>query len=214
MNNNKQTGHGKLLCEEPFNAMYADFLNWRMSDFRKQLRVTKEKGGVLPFVRGLRLSAHLIYAIRNILSGTNLDANWGHLLDENRIFCSCECDVIIHRKGHFARWNGTEKPIMDFRFIEQQKAVAVISCKSRLKSRNEIDREYCESMKPFVERIWLFAECCGPRNVESIREEALKSGYEKFWYLYTWSEKRGSKPNMDGWNEFVEEVRKLEQQSI
>ncbi len=208
MNNNPQTGHGRLLCEEPFNMMCADFSSWRMNDFIRQLEATKHKGRILPFVRGLRLSAHLIYAVREILSGTDLEVNWGHLLDEDSVFCSPECDVIIHRKGHLRRWNGTDNPIMDFRFIEQQKAVAVISCKSYLRL-SKIDKEYCESMKPLVEKIWLFAECCGPRSAKTIQKKALDFGYEKFWYLYAWSKKRGQKLNRNGWNEFVEEVRKL-----
>ena len=99
---------------------------------------------------------------------------------------------------------------MDFRFIEQQKVVAVISCKSYLRS-SKIDKEYCESMKPFVEKIWLFAECCGPRSAKTIQKKALDFGYEKFWYLYAWSKKRGQVLNRNGWNEFVEEVRKLKQ---
>jgi len=211
MNDNPGTGYGRLLCEEPFIKMYADFSSWRMSDFVKQLEATKEKGRVLPFVRGLRLSAHLIYAVRDILSGTGLEANWGHLLDKDRVFCSCECDVIIHRSGYFARWDGSIHPVMDFKFIKQQDAVVVISCKSLLRSRAEVDREYCELMKPFVKRVWLFAECCGPRSANSIREQALRCGYEKFWYLYTWTEGTEPEPNRGGWNEFVEEVEKLKQ---
>ena len=201
----------RLLDEEPFMKMFSDFSHWRIDTFIRQMEARRSKGRVLPFVRGLRLSAHLIYTIRKILVGTGLTANWGHLLDHSGNFCSCECDVIIHCVGPVRQWNGTPDPIMDFRFIEQHLAVVVISCKSRLKSRSEIDREYCESMKPFVEKIWLFAECCGPRSAKTIQKKALDFGYEKFWYLYAWSKKRGQKLNRDGWNEFVKEVRKLKQ---
>lgn len=205
-----QAGYGKLFDEALFDKMYADFESWRINDFIKQMNTVKHKGRVLDFVRGLRLSAHLIYIVRDLLSHTDLEASWGHLLDQNGVFCSCECDVIIHHKGYHARWNGTDNPIMDFRFIEQQKAVAVISCKSRLKSRSQIDKKYCESMRPFVQKVWLFAECCGPRNADSIRAEALRLGYEKFWHLYTYGEKSGAtEPNRIGWREFAEEVRKL-----
>ncbi|MBM3241380.1 hypothetical protein FJZ31_34295 [Candidatus Poribacteria bacterium] len=214
MNSNIQIGHGRLLCEERFNMMWANLSNWRIDSFMRQLEAKKQKGRILPFVRGLRFSALLIYAIREILSGTNLNTDWGHLLDESSTLCSCECDIIIHRNGHVRQWNGDSKdPIMDFRFIEQQKAVAVISCKSYLGS-SKIDKEYCESMEPFVKKIWLFAECCGPRSAKNIQKKALDYGYEKFWYLYTWSKETTPKPNRDGWNEFVEEVRKLKQQSI
>lgn len=169
----------------------------------------KLRGRILPFVRGLRFSALLIYAIRDILSGTNLTADWGHLLDENETFCSCECDIIVHRNGFIGRWNGDgDDPIMNFKFIKQPDAVAVISCKSYLES-SKIDKEYCELMKPFVEKIWLFAECCGPRSAEIIKDRALSFGYEKFWYLYTWSKQSTPKPNNDGWLEFVNEIKKL-----
>ncbi|MBT9138685.1 MAG: hypothetical protein DDT30_01192 [Dehalococcoidia bacterium] len=211
MNTNPEIGHtARLLCEDPFWKMYGDFTHWRIDPFIRQLETKKQKGRILPFVRGLRLSAHLIYAIREILSGSGLTANWGHLLDKSNTFCSCECDVIIHHNGHIGRWDGTEKPIMDFRFIEQQKAVAVISCKSYLRS-GDIDREYCELMKQFVNKIWLFSECCGPRSAQNIRSRALEYGYEDFWHLYTWSRQTDPEPNKIGWNKFVEEVRKLEQ---
>ena len=206
MSNNTQVGHGKLLYEELFYRMCADFVGWRMDAFIRQLEATKRKGRVLSFIRGLRLSAHLIYAIREILSGTDLEANWGHLLDKDEVFCSPECDVIIHHRGHIRRWNGTENPIMDFRFIEQEKAIAVISCKSKLES---IDAKYCQSMRPFVKRIWLFAECCDPQQAENLQKRASRHGYENFWYLYGWTKDVEPDLNKNGWNEFVEEVKKL-----
>lgn len=206
-----RTGHLPLLNEERLMRMFGEFSNWRMDDFIRQLAMQRKRGGVLPFVRGLRLSAQLIYAIREILSGTNFTANWGHLLDRNGIFCSSECDVIIHhREGLVRRWNGdNENPIMDFKFIEQEKTVAVISCKSYLRSSSDIDQEYCDSMKPFVKKVWLFAECCGPRSNERIRKKALAHGYEKFWFLYCWSRKSAPHPNKEGWSEFVEVVKSL-----
>lgn len=211
MNTSPSTGHlGQLLCEAPFRQMFYEFSYWRMDTFIRQMEKERRKGRILAFVRGLRLSANLIYAIRQILDGTQLTANWGHLLDESRTFCSRECDVIIHRKGYIERWDGTENPVMDFRFIEQQLAVAVISCKSYLRS-GDIDTEYCKSMEPFVQKIWLFAECCGPRSGETIRAKAFKHGYEQFWYLYTWSKQTEPKPDKEGWNKFVEEVKKLAQ---
>jgi len=188
--------------------MFYEFSYWRMDTFIRQMEKERRTGRILAFVRGLRLSANLIYAIRQILDGTQLTANWGHLLDESDTFCSRECDVIIHRKGQIAIWNGTTQPIMDFRFVDQRNAVAVISCKSLLRS-GDIDREYCESMEPFVQKIRLFAECCGPQSVETIRSKALESGYEHFWHLYLWSKQTEARPNSEGWNKFVEEVKKL-----
>ncbi len=209
MGANLQSGNIiRLLDEVPFREMFSDFSTWRIDTFIRQMEARRSKGRVLPFVRGLRLSAHLIYTIRKILDGTDLTANWGHLLDSSGNFCSCECDVIIHHKGPVRQWNGTPEPIMDFRFIEEHLAVVVISCKSFLRS-SDIDIEYCNLMKPFVKKIWLFAECCGPRSAQSIQSRALKFGYEKFWYLYLWSKQTEPKPNEEGWSKFVEEVKKL-----
>jgi len=200
-------GHSRTLLESRFRSMTHDFTFWRMDDFIRRLEATKSKGRILPFIRGLRLSAHLIYAIRELLEGTDLTANWGHLLDERGILCSPECDIIIHRKdGQVSRWNGNEKPVMDFRFISMEGSLAVVSCKSRL---IKIDKSYAKLMKKFVKRVWLFAECCGPRSSKSLEESAKKAGYQKFWYLYTWSPKSMPKFNTDGWFNFVSEVKKL-----
>jgi len=204
---NPSIGHtAKLLYETPFWSLFGDMMHWRIDPFIRELESKRQKGRIFPFARGLHLSASLIYLIREILLGTNLEANWGQLLDERGNYCSCECDVIIHHEGYEGRWNGN---VMDFRFIKQQKAVAVISCKSYLRS-GDVDSEYCELMKPFVKKIWLFAECCGPRSAKSIEQKALKSGYKKFWHLYSWSKKTGPQPNSDGWINFVKEVKKLQ----
>jgi len=199
----------RLLYEEPFVEMCANLSNWRIDSFMRHLEAEKRKGRVLAFVRGLRFSALLTYAVRDILSGTGLSANWGHLIDETGTLCSRECDVIIHRDGYVQRWNGkNEAPIMDFKFIAQEDAIAVISCKSYLRT-NKVDENYCESMESFVDRVWLFAECCGPRSARNIRKKALDTGYGDFWHLYTWSEKAGQQLNKGGWSRFVEEVEKL-----
>jgi hypothetical protein len=98
---------------------------------------------------------------------------------------------------------------MDFRFIEQQNAVAVISCKSYIRP-SDIEKKYCDDMKQYVDKIWLFAECCGPKSADSIYSKARSLGYEKFWYLFTWRRKTDDiAVNHQGWLEFVEEVRKL-----
>lgn len=208
MNAHKQIGHKRLLQEERFIHIFHELSEWRIDPFIRQLETGRKKGGRFPFARGLRLSAQLIYAVREILSGTNLTANWGQLIDERGISCSNECDVIIHRKGHIRQWNGDNEPVMDFKFIEQQNAIAIISCKSFLKSGN-IEKQYCALMKPFVKKVWLFAECCEPRNIDRIRANTLKFGYERFWYLYSWSKNTAPQPNKEGWNEFVEEVEKF-----
>ncbi len=201
-------GTGRPLLEGPYRAMVEDLLTWRIDPYIRGLESKKAKGRILPFVRGLKFSAQLIYKIRGFLFGTNLTASWGHLLDEEENLCSCECDIIIHKEGHIAKWNGNDEPIMDFKFVGQEKALAVISCKSYLRT-SDVDIEYCEEMKPFVNKIWLFAECCGPRSVKNINERAMNLGYEKFWYLYTWSKQGSPQPKSNVWFQFVEEVKKL-----
>jgi hypothetical protein len=205
--NNLAASHGELLLRERFESMVGEFRSWRMCNFIRQLEASKRNGRVLPFVRGLRLSAQLIYAIRELLEGTELTANWGHLLDVDRKFCSSECDVIIHRKtAHIRKWDGTEKPVMDFRFVSMAGTLVVISCKSLVRT---IDEEYVVKLKKYVDRVWLFGECCGPRSIVSLTEKAQLAGYEHFWHLYTWSPKTEEKLNKQGWNNFVSEVEKL-----
>ena len=193
-----------------FYSILEEMQSLRMNRFMREQEAKKTHGKILPFVRGLRFSALLTYAIRSILLGTELKANWGHLLDKDGSLCSPECDIIIHRNEHAIQWNGDENknPIMDFRFIKQEDAIVVISCKLHIESGN-VDSEYCPAMKSFVEKVWLFAECCGPRSGESIKNKALRLGYENFWHLYSWSEKRRPEPNKDGWMNFVEELKKL-----
>ncbi len=209
MNNNEYIGTIRSgLYEERFRELFGKLMAWRLDPFyRKQ-----KKGKILPFVRGLRFSALLIYEIRKILNSTDLTANWGHLLDESGNWCSRECDIIIHRNGYTGRWNGEDednKNVMDFWFIEKCNAVAVISCKSFLET-SKIDSEYCNLMKPYVNKIWLFAECCGPKSVENINNKAIELGYEKFWYLYPWTKNISSpKPNFQGWFEFISELETL-----
>jgi hypothetical protein len=169
----------------------------------------KAEGRVLAFVRGLRLSAHLIYAIREILPGSGLKADWGHILDDEGLKCSPECDVIIHRK-HRASWNGTRQPVMDFKFVDRDEAVAVISCKSYLKSIDQDYEDYSRKVGSYVHNLWLFAECCPPGSVRRLRKASREAGYSKFWYLYTWDGERSLHPNEKMWFDFLESVRSLE----
>ncbi|MFT3886514.1 MAG: hypothetical protein QM724_14155 [Flavobacteriales bacterium] len=169
----------------------------------------KNVGKVLPFVRGLRFSALLIYAIREYLSGTDLTASWGHILGKDEVYCSRECDIIIHKKGHVHKWNGTKKHIMDFRFIEASKVKAVISCKSLVRASN-IDKTYCDDMKKYVKRVWMFAECCSPRDAAVLNEKAKALGFKDCFYMYTWTRKNGTiSKNDDGWVDFAKKIKKL-----
>lgn len=197
-------GIGNRLDLAPYHKICAELWQWRMDEFIREL----EEGKILGFVRGLHFSAQLIYAIREIISETGLKADWGHLLDKTEKYCSRECDIIIH-KGKRNQWNGHENPIMDFKFVKQDNAVAVISCKSYLRS-GAVDKNYVRYLKPFVEMVWLIAECCEPKHVEAITRQAQKAGYNNFWYMYKWSRETASrKKNETVWLDFVNKIRKL-----
>jgi hypothetical protein len=203
----------KFFDKEKYNKVKANLSGYRLDNFIREVEKRKgeNKGLIFPFARGLRFSASLIYAIRDCLAGSNLEVNWGQLIDEDGMYCSPECDIIIHKKGHYAKWNGTDQGhhIMDFRFIEQKNALAVISCKSYL-TKSTIEVEYCKNMLALVNKVWLFSECIGPESKDIIKEEATNIGYENFWYLYTWNRNTGeSEDNIDGWYTFIEAVKSL-----
>lgn len=206
-------GYKRNFQKEKYDTIKAQLLNYRLDPFirAKESEPGANKGLIFPFARGLRFSALLIYTIRESLSGSDLEVNWGQIIDDDGNYCSGECDIIIHKKGHYSKWNGNDSGnhIMDFRFIEKEKAVAVISCKSYL-TKSTIEEAYCKNMLNFVDRVWLFAECCGPESVDLIKEESKKVGYENFWYFYTWNRTSGDTiDDIDGWINFIEEVNKL-----
>lgn len=195
------THHGKICAE---------LWSWRIGEFIRGKEGKRKEGKILAFVRGLHFSAQLIYAIRELIpeGTTGLKVDWGHLLDESGRYCSRECDIIIH-KGRYSRWNGNDKPIMYFKFVKQENAVAVISCKSYLRSGG-VDKKYVGYLKPFVKKIWLFAECCEPKQVTALTRQAQRAGYQNFWYVYKWSRDTDShEPNEGGWQDFVKKLRKL-----
>jgi hypothetical protein len=164
-----------------FHSLKEELSQWRVDPQILEMERERPGGIILGFVRGLRLSARLIYAIRHHLSSSNLEVDWGHLLTANGSSCSPECDIIIHLPGYEHIWNGHKDPIMDFKFINCEKAVAVISCKSFLRV---VDRRYSERMRPYIGNILLFAECCEPNAVERLKRSAESAGYKGFWYLY------------------------------
>ena len=149
----------------------------------------KYEGDILGFVKGLRLSARVIYFLRERLSSTDLEVSWGHILDQEEKSCSPECDVVIHKRGCIRRWNGSSKPIMDFKFVEASSVLAVISCKSQL---TEIDKSYPASLKRYgVKKVFLFAECCVESRLTSLQRKACKAGYKGLWFLYSVEESTG-----------------------
>ena len=142
----------------------------------------KYEGDILGFVKGLRLSARVIYFLRERLSSVHLDVSWGHILDKDQKACSPECDILIHKKGCIRSWNGSKEPIMEFKFVEASSVLAVISCKSKLR---DIDKKYLPSLKKHgVEEVFLFAECCDESQKGSLKQRASRAGYKGLWFLY------------------------------
>lgn len=174
---------GRPLSTEGFQGLAAELAGWRQDPSITLMDRKRSKGRILGFVKGLRLSARVAYLIRNILSAGDVEVNWGHLIDDRGKSCSPECDIIIHRRGHFQKWNGSEGPIMDFRFIECRNALGIVSCKSLTRS---IDKEYCADFKKYRMRdIFLFAECCNPVSLDRLKRQAKEAGHKGFFYLYT-----------------------------
>jgi len=207
-------GHRELLEQQKFHTIKAGLQEFRLDSFIRTLesKKGKNKGTILPFVRGLRFSSLLIYAIREFLHGSGLTASWGHIVDNEGELCSRECDIIVHREGHIMRWNGDGglHPVMDFRFIEQSEALVVISCKSYLNHKSQIEVEYCEDLRNYVDKVWLFAECCPPDKATEIRDKSIEIGYENFWNLYSWDRSQNTvEDSLNDWNDFVQKVKGL-----
>jgi len=202
-----QGAMGSLLYLEDFYALAEKLYKWRVHPVINTMEREKDKGRILGFVKGLRLSAEIAYIIRSILSSEDVEVNWGHLLDKKGESCSPECDIIIHRRGHIQQWDGGEKPIMDFRFIECSQALAVISCKSYARS---IDKKYCEYFSKYnLKNILLFAECCTPSSVERLKEQAKERGYKGFYYLYTIDKNGVIAQDERMYIDFIENIKKI-----
>ncbi|MBC34588.1 MAG: hypothetical protein CL663_00885 [Bacteroidetes bacterium] len=205
------------LIQEKFAEAYGNLRNWRETVY--SISNSKDpKNGILPFVAGLRFSAQIIYIARKILSDSGLKVDWGHIInDDDETYCnySNECDIIIYKaqiNNVAENWNGDDRtnPVMNFKFVNKSAVVAVISCKSMINKSN-IDKNYPEQVKDYVSEVWLFSECCGPRSIDSVRNEAISSGYSNFWPLYTWSPKSSSKEYKDGWEDFNNKLLALAQ---
>ncbi len=200
----KRTGVGAILEMEEFERLAGELRPWRKSDDLEVIEKAKGSALVFPFVKGLRLSARLIYILRAHLSETNLEVDWGQLLNDQGDSCSPECDIIIHHKGFHREWNDHKNPVMHFRFIKGEKAVAVVSCKSYA---DRVDTGYAKKLHHYVKNVLLFAECCAPGRVNSLRKKAKAAGYTGFWHLYTYDDKSGSCINdPDTWTDFLRTV--------
>lgn len=164
-------------------------LNAELQKLRHHPPLTRRQGGkyegdILGFVKGLRLSARVIYFLRECLSDTHFEVSWGHVLNAEEQSCSPECDIVIHSKGHIRKWNGDggADPVMNFRFVRAEGVRAVVSCKSRL---DAIDPDYPKALKRFgISKVFLFAECCREDQLASLRAKAKGAGYSGLWCLY------------------------------
>ncbi len=200
----KRGALGDILRLEGFERLAGELQPWRKSDDLEIAKQAKGSALVLPFVKGLRLSARLIYILRVHLSRTGLEVDWGHLLNEKKDSCSPECDVIIHRKGCYQEWNDSSQRVMHFRFVESADAVAVVSCKSYAK---EVDASYAAKLTKYVKHVFLFAECCAPNKVASLKRRAAAAGYAGFGHLYTYDETTDQCTNdPTSWRDFLHAV--------
>jgi hypothetical protein len=174
----------------------------------KQMRSACVSQAILGFVRGLRLSARIIYFLRKYLSDLSLEVDWGHLVDVDENYISRECDIVIHKAGIYQEWDGFQNPIMHFRFIKCDKTVAVVSCKSFISSASQIDTNYCTYMQPYVKNVFLFAECCPARSLPFIRKKLSQAGYAGFGYLYLFNQVTGESENDPPvWESFLRSIR-------
>jgi len=192
---------------QEFHSLQEELSQWRVDPQIQEMERESPGGVILGFVKGLRLSARLIYAIREHLSTFGLEADWGHLLTEEGDSCSPECDIIIHLPGWERRWNGYEHGIMDFKFINCREAIAVISCKSFIR---EVDRSYRQKLRPYVDKVFLFAECCEPNAVNRLRRSAQSAGYVGFWYLYACNQATSvCTVDENQWKDFLIKLRRI-----
>lgn len=181
----------KSAVEIPFGASLAveqlEGLTAELQKLRDHPPLTRREGGtyegdILGFVKGLRLSARVIYFLRECLSELDCEVSWGHVLNAEEQSCSPECDIIIHSKGHVREWNGGKHPVMHFKFVRAERVHAVVSCKSQLDS---IDRGYPKKLKPYgIKKVFLFAECLRQERLAGLRAAAKKEGYGGLWCLY------------------------------
>ena len=174
---------GHVLRVEPLVGLTAELAMLRQYPPVVQRSPGKYEGDILGFVRGLRLSARVLYFLRNHLSDTGFQVCWGHLLSANEESCSPECDIIVHDKGLITEWNGSAKPVMHFSFVTASAARVVISCKSVLSS---IDAKYPKALRKHgIKHVFLFAETCRASQLKTLRKKARIAGYAGVWCLYT-----------------------------
>jgi hypothetical protein len=202
----KRSAFGIGLGTEQLTGMNAQLQYLRSAPPLVKRADGKYEGDILGFVKGLRLSAGVIYFLQQRLGEIDVEVSWGHLVDEQERSCSPECDVIIHLKGSIQKWNGTDKPIMEFKFVKVSRAKVVVSCKSQLRS---IDKDYPQMLKKFgVKKVFLFAECCNAGSFKGLRERAKRAGYADLCCLYFTTSTGFVEVNKSLWSEFGDSVEK------
>lgn len=174
---------GQTLRLEALAGLAAELTMLRQHPPVVQHSPGRYEGDILGFVRGLRLSAKVLYFLRDHVADAGFQVCWGHLLSANEESCSPECDIIIHNQGLIRKWNGSQDPVMNFSFVKASAARAVVSCKSLLTS---VDAKYPKDLKKHgVQYVFLFAETCKASQLEKLREKARLAGYAGLCCLYT-----------------------------
>lgn len=205
--------YGAPLALGPLCGLSAELVKWRESNEISAIYQAQSRNRIFDFVKGLRFSAQLIYFIRERLPAHQIAVDWGQLVSEDGTSLSPECDIIIHRNGVFKKWNGDRNnPIMNFAFIKSNSVLAIVSCKSYLRSVGKKHTEYIENIRKVApnKRLWLFAECCAPGRIGKLKADALSAGYNGFWYLYTWDSKRSYSTNDESiWADFIHSLATL-----
>lgn len=203
----KNTVFGDLLSVGQLTELAAELKELRDHPPLVKKKNGKYEGDILGFVKGLRLSARVIYFLREHLSTTDFEVSWGHVLSDDGQRFSPECDVIIHTKGHVRKWNGTDCPVMNFVFVNSSQVRAVVSCKSLLQN---LDSEYPESLRKYgVRKVFLFTETCKKSRFVRFQKRARAAGYVGLWCLYFQEKKDGSfESNEHMYVDFAARVRK------
>jgi len=169
----------------------------------------KKRGDILQFIRGLRLSARLIYILRDKLRDHAVEVNWGHVEDDRQRLCSPECEIIIHDGGVADRWNGRHHhSVMDFLFIKREAVKAIISCKSTL-SASGIDTDFAQVVKRDfkIHNTFLFAEVVDDSKYPSLKKKAKAAGYKGLWPIYRLDSKGGKIRNPQDYLDFLHTLR-------
>jgi hypothetical protein len=207
----KRLGQGQDIS--PFVELCASLLTTRecppLVTIEQKNGKRKKRGDILQFIRGLRLSARLIYILRDKLKDHDVEVNWGHVEDDTQRLCSPECDIIIHDGGVADRWNGRHQHcVMDFLFIKREAVRAIISCKSTL-SASGIDVDFAQivSRRFKIRNTFLFAEAIQDSKYASLKQKAKTAGYKGLWSLYRLDSKGGEVRNPQDYLDFLHAIR-------